>query len=79
MSSSQSSDYTNRTCMECGMVLDQAGEFHPHLFCIIKKAGGDPWRDFMWAAERLGLDTDRYGDRPPLVRDLKLKAPVGSD
>lgn len=56
-----------QSCATCGMVLDDAGEFHPHLFCLLKQAGRDPWADFKWAVEQLGLEMP---DKPPLVRAL---------
>jgi hypothetical protein len=60
-----------RTCQECGMLLDQAGEFHPYVFCVLKKAGRDPWEDIVWVNERLALvKPGEMPIRPPLVRDL---------
>lgn len=61
------------TCTECGHVCDDAGEFHPYLFCLLKRAGcPDPWREFRWAVERLGV---ALPSRPPLVRNLPLFPP----
>jgi hypothetical protein len=64
-----------RTCQECGMLLDQAGEFHPYTFCVLKKAGRDPWQDIGYVVDfLLGV---RLPAKPPLVRDLPLRAPSG--
>jgi hypothetical protein len=61
-------DPKNRTCQECGMLLDHPGEFHPFLFCMLKKLGKDPWLEFSWAVER--LTGEAQPAKPPLVRDL---------
>jgi hypothetical protein len=42
-----------QTCTECGMVLKDAGEFHPYTFCVLKKAGLDPWREMVRAHPEL--------------------------
>jgi hypothetical protein len=59
-----------RTCADCGMVCDRAAEFHPFMFCVLKKAGYDPWLYFSDAVRLLGLGP--LPARPPLVRDLPL-------
>jgi len=64
------------SCQECGMLLDDPAEFHPYVFCVIKKGGQDPWEALLWVNKRLGIDTTYWPERPPLVRDLK--PPVGS-
>ncbi len=53
------------------MVCDQADEFHPYMFCVLKKAGRDPWEDFAWAVKQ--LTGQPLPTRPPAVRDLPLK------
>jgi hypothetical protein len=58
----------NRICTTCGMLLDDPCEFHPYAFCVLKKAGLDPWTTFGWVNAQLG-DT-AWPERPPLVRDL---------
>lgn len=58
-----------RTCQECGMLLDDGGEFHPYVFCVLKKAGCDPWNDLRWVTKQLGIELP---ERPPLVRDLSV-------
>lgn len=30
-------------CSECGMGLSSWSEYHPHAFCVLWKAGIDPW------------------------------------
>jgi hypothetical protein len=54
-------------CDQCGMLLDDAGEFHPYVFCLLKKAHRDPWQELTWIVERLG---GSLPEKPPLVRDL---------
>jgi hypothetical protein len=58
-----------RTCQTCGMLLDDAGEYHPYIFCVLKKAGHDPWQDVRLIAAQLGLKPD-LPERPPLIREL---------
>lgn len=58
---------TTSTCTECGMVLNHEGEFHPYIFCVLKKAGRDPWADLVWLNAKLGIELPA---QPPLVRDL---------
>ena len=60
-----------RTCQECGMLLDDAAEFHPYMFCVLKQAGRDPWADVLWLNERLGVDVTHWPKRPPLIRNLR--------
>lgn len=60
-----------RTCQSCGMLLDNAGEFHPHAFCMWKQAGLDPWQALLWVNEKLGVDVAHWPKRPPLVRSLR--------
>lgn len=67
---SQEMDLSLRTCTQCGMLLDRAGEFHPYLFCILKKAGRDPWTEVRRLNDQLGL-VKELPDRPPLVRELR--------
>ena len=57
-----------RTCQECGMLLDDAGEYHPYPFCILKKAGLDPWQTVRVIAGQLQIGDP--GAKPPLVRRL---------
>jgi hypothetical protein len=59
-----------RTCQTCGMLLDHAAELHPYVFCVLKKAGRDPWADFKSVAEMLGFAP--LPAKPPLVRNLPL-------
>jgi hypothetical protein len=60
-----------RTCQTCGMLLDDAGEFHPYVFCVLKRAGRDPWDGLLWVNEQLGVDVTHWPKRPPLVRTLR--------
>jgi hypothetical protein len=65
----------DRHCAQCGMLCDHAGEFHPYMFCVLKRAGLDPWSHFSGAMHAL---TGAYlPERPPLVRDLPIAAPRG--
>ncbi len=59
----------SRTCQTCGMLLDDAGEFHPYSFCLLKKAGRDPWREIRTIA--LALHLGDPGEKPPLIRNLR--------
>ncbi len=61
-------EVARRTCQTCGMLLDDAGEYHPYAFCILKKAGQDPWQSVRLIAGQLGLGDP--GERPPLVSRL---------
>lgn len=61
-------DIARRTCQTCGMLLDDAGEYHPFVFCVLKKAGRDPWQEIRTVALQLQLADP--GERPPLVREI---------
>ena len=52
-------------CAECGAALRRAGEFHPYSFCVLKKAGLDPWHEVRVIAGQLQLGDP--GARPPLI------------
>lgn len=43
---------SKRTCLECGMLLDHPGEYHPFEFCVLVKAGQDPRRLYQDIAKR---------------------------
>lgn len=58
----------NRHCQECGMLLGDSGEYHPYSFCVLKKAGLDPWQEVRMIAGQLSLGDP--GHRPPLVSVL---------
>ena len=60
----------DRHCQQCGMLLDDPGEFHPYVFCVLKKAGRDPWQETRLLVRNLGLG--ELPQRPPLIRDLPL-------
>jgi hypothetical protein len=59
-----SSDARDRTCAYCGMVLDNPDEFLPHVFCVAKKAGRDPWEDV------LALGLGKLPPRPPRLHEI---------
>lgn len=59
-----------RTCQGCGMLLDHPAEFHPFMFCILKRAGYEPWEYFAHTYKQ--LTDESLPERPPLVRDLPL-------
>lgn len=60
---------TDRTCHCCGHLCDRAGEYHPYLFCQLKKAGvRDPWQAVRDVVHPLGVDLPK---KPPLVRNLR--------
>ena len=54
------------------MLLEHAGEFHPYMFCVLKKAGREPWRDLSDTMRHLGVELPAS---PPLVRHLDLFVP----
>lgn len=60
-------------CAECGTATREPGEFHPQVFCALKRAypGRDPWDVFRQTAGQLGIELP---ERAPLVRDLPVKA-----
>lgn len=58
-----------RTCQACGMLLDDAGEYHSYPMCVLKKAGLNPWpyvREMV-----ISLSGTDPGEKPPLVRNLR--------
>jgi hypothetical protein len=55
-------------CVECGMALTRP-EYHPYAFCVLKKAGLDPWETVRQINDDLGL-VKELPDHPPLVRDM---------
>jgi hypothetical protein len=57
-------------CGECGAEGEPA-EYHPYVFCVLKKAGRDPWDETRrLVKDLLGTDLPK---KPPLVRDLPLR------
>lgn len=55
-----------RTCGDCGMLLEDAGEYHPYAFCVLKKAGLNPWP---YVREMtISLTGTDPGEKPPLLR-----------
>lgn len=61
----------NRICTECNALLRQPGEYHPYEFCVLYKAGLDPWEAVQRINKHLGLvPPDAMPTRPPLTRDL---------
>lgn len=52
-------------CAECKANLKDAGEYHPYAFCVLYKAGLDPWQEVRGIAGQLGLGDP--GAKPPLV------------
>lgn len=58
-------------CSECGYATRDRGEFHPYVFCVLVRAGRDPWVDLRGVTEMLGYELP---SRPPPVRELPLTA-----
>jgi hypothetical protein len=58
---------TRERCADCGWVCD-AGEYHPHSFCVLVKAGYDPWQTIRIIAGQVGLPDP--GQKPPKVTEL---------
>jgi hypothetical protein len=65
-------DARTRTCSECGHVGFTPGEFHPHTFCLAKKANPErgPWTDFRNTF--FLLTGAMLTERPVHVRDLPI-------
>lgn len=42
-------------CQECGHELQSAKEYHPHAFCILRKAGINPVEFVCDAVHEMGL------------------------
>lgn len=57
-----------QTCQTCGAWVREGGEYHPYVFCILKKAGHDPWECAREFVRDLGPFIDR--DQPPLVAEI---------
>lgn len=63
---------SQRTCATCGYLCDRAGEYHPFLFCQLKRAGVlDPWEALRNAVTPLGVELPV---KPPLVRNLRRRS-----
>jgi hypothetical protein len=63
-----------RRCATCGYVCREAGEFHPYVFCVLVKAGQDPWERTQ-ELRRVLRDVGPRAAHPPLVRDLPREEP----
>lgn len=60
---------TRSRCAECGMVTRHPAEYHPYVFCVLFKAGQDPWERAKELTTDLGPFTARR--RPPLVSEVQ--------
>lgn len=49
---------TEIICHECGMILEDANEYHPAEFCVLIEAGFDPWMLVFEASRQ--VPPDRY-------------------
>ena len=56
---------SDRICAECHAHLRHAGEYHPYSFCVLVKAGLDPWQEIRVIAGQLQLGDP--GEKPPLI------------
>jgi len=59
----------------CGYTTRDPGEYHPYVFCILVKAGQDPWERAQELVNHLAPEKGmRWTARkhPPLVRDMDL-------
>jgi hypothetical protein len=45
------------------MLLGDAAEYHPYAFCVLKKAGLDPWQEVRLIAAQLQIGDP--GEKPP--------------
>jgi hypothetical protein len=58
------------SCQTCGYrTASGPAEFHPYSFCVLVKAGLDPWATVAGLAEDLGPFCKR--DRPPTVAEVQ--------
>lgn len=59
----------NTTCQTCGYVCRDEGEYHPYVFCVLVRAGQDPWE----SARELARDLGPFADwvHPPLARQVQ--------
>lgn len=55
------------TCTDCNTTT-RPGEYHPYAFCVLAKAGLDPWREIRLIAAQIGLGDP--GAQPPLVSEV---------
>lgn len=49
--------------------LVPSGEYHPYSFCILRKAGLDPWREVRIIAAHVGLGDP--GEAPPKIWEIR--------
>lgn len=56
------------SCAQCGMHTRTHDEYHPFLFCVLMKAGHDPWPQFKATVESYGLGP--LPESPPRIRNL---------
>lgn len=60
-------------CQTCGYATRDPGEFHPHAFCVLVRAGYDPWDEFRRLVAQVGAmvgpggDVSQWPNDPPLV------------
>jgi hypothetical protein len=52
------------------MVCDHVGEYHPHAFCVMKRAGLDPWKEVRRMMLQLSHGEFDPGERPPRVVEV---------
>jgi hypothetical protein len=58
-------------CSDCGMNVGDGSEFHPHMFCVLYKAGyKDPWAEFVRNIEAIHANSDAWirTPKPPDMR-----------
>lgn len=60
------------SCGTCGMTIRDAGEYHPHSFCELYRAGYDPWAEIRLIAAQLGLGD--LPEHPPLITETHVAA-----
>jgi hypothetical protein len=66
-------DNLREPCTECGALVEP-GEYHPFAFCVMRKAGLQPWHEVRVIAGQLGLGDP--GRVPPKVWEVKERSRV---
>lgn len=54
-------------CTECGAAVPD-GQYHPYAFCVLVKAGLDPWQEIRIIAGQVGMNDP--GAHPPQITRL---------
>lgn len=71
----------NKHCQECGMLLDDPGEYHPYEFCVLKKArpSRNPWDVVERFAQDLCLGKVHRGITVRQLQALRSRSDDGGE